>query len=70
MSGFNIDEVVIAKKYDNPFRQMAIVNNLEMNQEYIIYIWAKTKAGRGEDFYLNAKTANNNSKYHLDVRYM
>jgi hypothetical protein len=55
---------VTTKEYDNPYRQMAIVNNLDMNQEYMIYIWAKTKAGRGEGFYLDAKTANNNSKCH------
>ncbi|XP_060569116.1 neuroglian-like isoform X2 [Ruditapes philippinarum] len=60
VNGFDIGEIVTTKEYDNPYRQMAIVNNLDMNQEYMIYIWAKTKAGRGEGFYLDAKTANNN----------
>ncbi|KAL4226716.1 Hemicentin 2 [Mactra antiquata] len=58
VEGFALSEIVQATKYDDPDRSRAYLGNLEANQEYNIYIRAKTSKGAGEEYDFDAKTAN------------
>ncbi|XP_053377458.1 neuroglian-like isoform X2 [Mercenaria mercenaria] len=58
VDGFNVGEILQTNKYDDPYRSRAFIENLDENQEYTIYVWGRTKQGRGKDYYFDAKTAN------------
>ncbi|XP_053408166.1 aminopeptidase Ey-like isoform X2 [Mercenaria mercenaria] len=57
VNGSNIGEVLRTDRYDDPQLSQALIGNLEENQPYMVYVWARTIKGRGEDYFLDAKTA-------------
>lgn len=58
VDGFDVGEIIQTAKFDDPYRSRAYIENLDENQEYTIYVWARTKAGKGKEYYFDAKTAN------------
>lgn len=58
VNGFEVGEVTETVKFDDQYRSRAFIGDLDANQEYTIYIWAKTRKGLGDEYYFDAKTAN------------
>ena len=47
----------ISKQHvDNPLQRSTKIKNLEPETEYIVYIWARTNAGAGDQDFLEDKT--------------
>ncbi|KAL3851941.1 hypothetical protein ACJMK2_015632 [Sinanodonta woodiana] len=57
IDGLVVGEMSKPFKYDDPNQNRAFLGGLEERSEYRIFIWAKTKIGSGEPYYLDAKTA-------------
>lgn len=57
VESLKIGKYQVAETFDDPERTRAYVGGLSQNREYRIHVRALTKAGRGESYYIDAKTA-------------
>ncbi|KAK3601735.1 hypothetical protein CHS0354_016099 [Potamilus streckersoni] len=57
INGLVVGEMSEPVKYDDPNQNRAFLGGLEDRSEYRIFIWAKTRKGPGEPYFLDAKTA-------------
>ncbi|WAR24982.1 NRG-like protein [Mya arenaria] len=58
VNGFNVGELVVTNEYPDPDEDRGVMDKLDANTEYIIYVMASTSKGYGDAIYFDAKTAN------------
>ena len=63
VNGLEIGDIQKVEQFDDPERSRAYLGGLTESREYRIYVWALTKAGQGEEYYIDAKTANPGRKF-------
>ena len=56
VDGFFVGNVTIFETFDDPYETRAMISRLNFSTLYTIYVFARTKKGRGEAYYFDAKT--------------
>ena len=68
MNGLSIGKIENVQDFDDPERSRAYLGGLTESREYRVYVWAMTKAGQGEEYYIDAKTANPGRKWCRNIQ--
>lgn len=56
VNGLEIGERADSLSFDDPYQRTATLQNLNPNQEYRIFVWARTSQGRGEEYFIDVRT--------------
>ena len=68
VNGLSIGKIENVQDFDDPERSRAYLGGLTESREYRVYVWAMTKAGQGEEYYIDAKTANPGRKWCRNIQ--
>ncbi|KAK7474746.1 hypothetical protein BaRGS_00034039 [Batillaria attramentaria] len=58
IQGFRVDQVVTARNDIPPNQFRTTIDGLDDNSLYRVYVWARTKEGRGREYFIDVKTTN------------